>query len=178
MGHQGGQVVVVAVADLVVGHRVVLVDHRNDAQVEQAPKGVPGVQVLRAVHEVERGQEDLPGHQAVAAERGVVGGHEPALAHRGDGLEGGNVGGTGAGEAQGGKAGGDGPGGDHHHPMALAAQSGHLGGQLVDGGPGDLPPLVGDRRGADLGDHIHDGHTFIGNAGGPAPRSPGRRTRR
>ncbi|HEX2119758.1 MAG TPA: glutamate 5-kinase, partial [Acidimicrobiales bacterium] len=61
--------------------------------------------------------------------------------------------------------------------MALAAQDGHLGGQLLDGGPGDLAVLVGDRRRADLDDDIHGRRRFIAPAGAPAPRSPGRRTR-
>ena len=35
VGHEGGEAVVVAVADLVVGHGVVLVDHRDDPEVHQ-----------------------------------------------------------------------------------------------------------------------------------------------
>ena len=45
--HERGEPVVVAVADLVVGDGVVLVDDRDDAEVEQAAQGVAGVQVLR-----------------------------------------------------------------------------------------------------------------------------------
>ena len=40
--HQGGQAVVVPEADLVVGHGVVLVDHRDDAQAEQDAAGSGG----------------------------------------------------------------------------------------------------------------------------------------
>ena len=68
VGDEGGEAVVVAEADLVVGDGVVLVDDRHDAEVEQAGEGAAGVQVLAAVHEVERGEQHLPGDEAVAAE--------------------------------------------------------------------------------------------------------------
>ena len=44
--HQRGEPVVVAVADLVVGDGVVLVDHRDDPEVEQPAQRLAGVQVL------------------------------------------------------------------------------------------------------------------------------------
>ncbi len=67
VGHQGGQPVVVAEPDLLVGHGVVLVDHRDHAQLEQAGEGLAGVEVLAAVDEVEGGQQHLAGGQAVGA---------------------------------------------------------------------------------------------------------------
>ena len=48
VGHEGGEAVVVAEADLVVGDGVVLVDDRYDAELEQPVEGPPGVQVLLA----------------------------------------------------------------------------------------------------------------------------------
>ena len=42
MGHQSGQSVVVTEPDLLIGHRVVLVDHRDHAQVEQSARGSGG----------------------------------------------------------------------------------------------------------------------------------------
>ena len=42
MGDQGGQAVVVAETDLLVGHGVVLVDHRDHAQLEQPGRGSGG----------------------------------------------------------------------------------------------------------------------------------------
>ena len=54
VGHERGEPVVVAEADLVVGHRVVLVDHRHAAELEQADERLAGVQVLAAVDEVVR----------------------------------------------------------------------------------------------------------------------------
>jgi hypothetical protein len=44
----------------VVGDGVVLVGQRHDAEVEEAPQGRAGVQVLRAHPEVVRRQQDLP----------------------------------------------------------------------------------------------------------------------
>ena len=71
MGHQGGQPVVVPEADLVVGDGVVLVDHRDHAQLEQPGQGLAGVEVLLPVDEVERGQQHLAGGQPVPLERVV-----------------------------------------------------------------------------------------------------------
>ena len=91
MGDQGGQSVVVAEADLLVGHRVVLVDHRDHAQLQEAPEGLAGVEVLAAVHEVERGEQHLAGGQAVGGQGVAPHPHEQVLAHRGHRLEGGEV---------------------------------------------------------------------------------------
>ena len=66
VGDERGEPVVVAEADLVVGHRVVLVDDRHDAELEQPHQRLPGVQVLLAVDEVERRQQHLAADQAVA----------------------------------------------------------------------------------------------------------------
>ena len=72
MGDQGGEAVVVAEADLVVGDGVVLVHDGHHAELEQARRVPAGVQVLAAVDEVERRQQHLPGHQPVAAARSIV----------------------------------------------------------------------------------------------------------
>ena len=87
MGDQGGQAVVVAEADLLVGHGVVLVDDRDHAQVRQVAQRPPRVQVLRAVHEVERCQQHLTGQDAVRLEAVLPHPHQAVLAHGGDGLE-------------------------------------------------------------------------------------------
>ena len=65
VGDEGGEAVVVAEADLVVGDGVVLVDHGHDAELEQALERGAGVEVLLADREVERGEEHLAGHEAV-----------------------------------------------------------------------------------------------------------------
>ena len=59
VGHQRGQPVVVAEADLVVRGGVVLVHHRDHTELEEPGQGLAGVQVLLAVDEVEGGEQDL-----------------------------------------------------------------------------------------------------------------------
>ncbi len=61
--------VVVAEPDLLGGDGVVLVDHRDDAEPEQAVEGAAGVRVVAAAHDVVRGQEHLPDGEAVPRER-------------------------------------------------------------------------------------------------------------
>ena len=85
--HERGEAVVVAVADLVVGDGVVLVDDRQHAEVEQPPQRLARVQVLRAVHEVVRREQHLAGDEAVLAEDRADALHEPGLADGGDRLE-------------------------------------------------------------------------------------------
>ena len=70
VGDERGEPVVVAVADLVAGDGVVLVDDRHRAQLEQAGERPPGVEVLAAVDEVVRHEQRLRRHEAVGAERG------------------------------------------------------------------------------------------------------------
>ena len=65
VGDEGGEAVVVAEADLVVGDGVVLVDDGHHAQVEQPPERGAGVEVLLADDEVEGREEHLPGHEPV-----------------------------------------------------------------------------------------------------------------
>ena len=69
VGDQGGEAVVVAEADLVVGHRVVLVDDRHHPELEEPLEGGAGVEVLLAHHEVERREQHLPGHQSLGRRR-------------------------------------------------------------------------------------------------------------
>ena len=70
VGHQGGQPVVVAEADLVIGDGVVFVDDRDDAEVEQARQRLPGVQVLLAVRR-SRGAPAGPAPDQVVAGQGT-----------------------------------------------------------------------------------------------------------
>ena len=89
-----GEPVVVAVADLVVGDGVVLVDDRHDAEVEQAPQRLARVEVLRAHAEVVGREQHLPGEQPVRAEDRAEALHQPGLADGGDRLERPDVGGA------------------------------------------------------------------------------------
>ena len=91
VGHQRRQAVVVAEADLLVGHGVVLVDHRDHAEVDQVAQRPPRVQVLRPVHEVERGQQHLAGQDAVRIEPVLPHAHQPVLAHGRHRLEHGGI---------------------------------------------------------------------------------------
>ena len=89
-----GEPVVVAVADLVVGDGVVLVDDRHHAEVEEAPQRLAGVQVLRAMPEVVRREQHLAGEQPVPAEDRADALHQPRLADRRDRLQRADVGGA------------------------------------------------------------------------------------
>ena len=102
--HERGEPVVVAVADLVVGHGVVLVDDGNHPEIEQAAQGVARVQVLRAHAEVVRGEQHLAREEPVPAQDPADARHEQRLPDRGDGLEDTDVGGAG-GQAERGEAG-------------------------------------------------------------------------
>ena len=61
VGDERGEAVVVAVAELVAGDGVVLVDDRHRAELEQAGERAPGVEVLPAVDEVVRDEQRLAG---------------------------------------------------------------------------------------------------------------------
>ena len=152
VGDQGGQPVVVAEADLVVGDGVVLVHDGQHAELEQPLQGRPGVQVLLADDEVERGEQHLAGDEAVLGQHPVVDPHQPALAHRRDRLEGDRVLRPAPGQIDRRQPGGDRARRDRHDAVALGPQLGHLGAELGDGRLVDRAVVVGDGRRADLGD--------------------------
>ena len=143
--HQRRQPVVVPEADLLVGHRVVLVDHRDHAQLNEVIQGAPGVQVLGAVHEIQGGQEHLPGEDPVRIEPVLPHAHEPVLADGGHRLQHGRVGGTLLAPAQRGPPGRDGARRHDDHGVTGRPELGDFGAQAVDGGRRD-------RGGADLDD--------------------------
>ena len=137
VGDQRGQPVVVAEPDLVGGHRVVLVDHREHAQLKQPVQGALGVAVVRPAHQVIGAEQDLAGADAVPGEGRGVPGDEQALADAGRGLLGGQVAGA-PGQAQRDQAGRDRPGGDQHDLGAGAGRAASGGGQGCDRLVGDL----------------------------------------
>ncbi len=143
VGDEGGEPVVVAESDLVVGDGVVLVDDGNDAEVEQPGHRLAGVQVLGAVHEIERREQDLTGDQSVAGEHFVIDPHQATLADGSHGLEGREV--AGAAHLESGQSGRDRTRRHHHHAVAGLACVGDLGAQLRHGGGVDGPALSGDR---------------------------------
>ena len=127
--HERGETVVVAVANLVVGHGVVLVDHRNHAEIEQAPQRVARVQVLRSHAEVVRGEQHLPCEQLVLPEDRADPCHEQWLPDRGDGLEQTHVGGSGP-ETERGQARRDRARTHEHDLVAPSARGGNFAAQL------------------------------------------------
>ena len=85
--HHGGQVIVVAEADLGHADRVVLVDDRQTAPLEQGQDGVAGVEIAAAAVEIAGGQQNLGRGDAVAGQAFLVGAHQEALADGGAGLQ-------------------------------------------------------------------------------------------
>ncbi len=79
---QGGQPVVVAETNLVVGDGVVFVDDRDDTKAEKDRQGLAGVQVLVAMDEVEGSQQHLTTDQAVGGQSPVVVIDQMGLPHR------------------------------------------------------------------------------------------------
>ena len=86
LGDARGQPVVVAKADLGGGDRVVLVDDRHRAKLQQLRKGGARVEVAAALLGVVRGQQDLCDRDAVMGQRLLVGVGEPDLPSGGGGL--------------------------------------------------------------------------------------------
>jgi hypothetical protein len=143
--------VVVAEPDLVGGHRVVLVDHRQHTEFEQPVQGALGVAVVRPAHQVVGGQQDLAGADAVPGEGGGVPRDEQALADAGRRLLGGQVAGA-PGKPERSQAGRDRPRGHQDDLAAILPAGGQRGGERTDPHPVDLAVPGGQRRGADL-DH-------------------------
>ncbi len=78
MGHEGGEPVVVAEADLARRDGVVLVDDGHDAEVEQPLEGAAGVGVVGPTRHVVGGEQHLPTVMSWPRRPGV-GGEEGAL---------------------------------------------------------------------------------------------------
>ena len=119
---KGRQPVVVAEADLLVGHRVVLVDHGHHAERCQVRQGSTGLEVLLAVHQVGRREQHLAGGQTVGGQPLPPAMHQLGLADRRHGLQlrGLPDGRTVSSEHR--PACGDGPRGDHDHRLAPGMQ--------------------------------------------------------
>ena len=173
VGHQRGQPVVVPEPDLLVGHGVVLVDHGDHPQLQQAGQRLTGVQVLAAVDEVQRRQQHLAGHEAVAGEGVAPDPHEAVLAHRRHRLQRGRVRRAGPSGGQPRPPGRDGARGHHDHPAPVRTQAGHLVGQFGDGVRVHAARTGGHRRGADLHDDGAAGGSGVGAAHERRRRPPG-----
>jgi hypothetical protein len=176
----GRQPVVVAVADLLGDHRVVLVDHRHDAEVEEGLKGGPGVEPATPDLGVVAGQEDLGDRQAMGLQRRLPGVHEGRLAGGGGGLLLGQGEGL-AVQAEAAAAQGHGARGHHQDLLAPGAQPREVCGEV--GKPGAVRGAVGadDEGRADLDDHAAGGgeaaHGRQSPAVSPATFASARRAR-
>src|SRR5690606_6873157 len=147
VGDQCPQRVVVAEADLVGYHRVVLIDDRYDTQAQQRVQGAARIQVASPVGQVLMGKQYLRGAYAVAGERHFVGLYKAHLPDRRRGLE--FMHGIGpARPTQARHALGDGAAGNQHHLLALGVQAGDLGRPLLDSVLVYALAFVGDERGA------------------------------
>ena len=85
-GNPGGEPVVVAIADVCGGHRVVLVDDGDCAMREQGVDRAPGIEIAAALLGVAEREQDLGGLHAALAEDVLVGVRERDLADGGRGL--------------------------------------------------------------------------------------------
>ena len=143
-GHDGGQGVVLPDGGghphLVGGHRVVLVDHRQNPQLQQAVDGVLKILPPLGVVHVLRRQQQLGHSVAVGPEQLVVGVHQLTLAHSGGGLLGGHIRRT-AGQVQFPHPHADGPGGHQHQLMPSIFQIRQHLHQLLH--PADIQPPGG-----------------------------------
>ena len=176
--HEGGDAVVVADADLVVGDGIVLVDDRHHAQLAEATQGCAGLEIGRTSVEVVGDEQHLAGHDVVFGEALVPRRHEVGLAHRRHGLQRpGILGPLTGGEPERGKPGSDRARGHHDHLVTGLAGPDDVAGNLRDGRAIDAAVDVGDRRRADLDHHDHDGPRLpnpcaavIASGLGPPPR--------
>ena len=89
VGDERREAVVVTEADLRGGDRVVLVDDRQHAELEELGEGLVGVAVVRAPDDVLDGQQHLPGDEPVAGELLLVAVRQQPLADAGRRLLGG-----------------------------------------------------------------------------------------
>jgi hypothetical protein len=90
-GHQRREPIVVAEPDLVGGDRVVFVDDRHGAEVEQLGQSSVGVAVVRAPGDVVEREQHLSDRPTVTRETGGVPADELSLPDAGRGLLGGQV---------------------------------------------------------------------------------------
>ena len=77
-GDARGQPVIVAEADFRGRHRVVLVDHRHRAQIEQGLQGGAGIEIAVALFGIAEGQQHLRRHQMPTLAKHVGIGFAPA----------------------------------------------------------------------------------------------------
>ncbi|MNF64007.1 hypothetical protein D3C84_457270 [compost metagenome] len=87
VGHQRRQGVVVTETDFVSDHRIVLVDHRNDLELDQRAQGTTRIEVTLAVGQVVMSQENLRRVPAMLGKARLPGLHQPHLSDGGSRLQ-------------------------------------------------------------------------------------------
>jgi hypothetical protein len=164
--HERREPVVVTEADLIGGHRVVLVDDRGDTELQQPGEGAVRVAVVAASGHVVEGQQHLADCVTAPTEAVGVALHEQALAHAGRSLLGGEVTGP-TGQRERRQPGGDGAGADQHDLVATGAGRAQRLDERVHAVRVDAPGRRGEGGGADL-DHDPAGGAgrTLGNLGG------------
>ena len=160
--HLGGEEVVVAEADLVGGGRVVLVDDRDDAPVEQLAQRAARVDVVGARAHVEERQQHLRGGQPAVAQQLVVDAVELALADRARRLQVLDRARADR-ELEQPHAAGDRARGDDHHVDPLGVQRGDLVAHALEHAGAQVAGGLGDDGGSELDDE--------GGHGAPQVRS-------
>jgi pyrimidine oxygenase len=164
---QSGEPVVVAEPDLVRGHRVVLVDHREHAELKQPVERALRVPVVPAPHQVVRGEQHLAGADAVPGELRRVPCDQQPLADARRRLLGGQVARP-LPQAERRHARRDRAGGDQQHLPAATDPGRESSGQRLDADVVDRATACGQRGGADL-DHNSRG---LGDVGAGRLRHP------
>ena len=84
--NEGSEAIIVAEAQLSGGHRIILVQNRNDAEAEEARQRGTHVRVVVTAHDVVRGQQHLGGIEVMRLESSGPTRHQEPLPHRRRGL--------------------------------------------------------------------------------------------
>ena len=168
--HLGGEEVVVAEGDLVGRRRVVLVDDRDDAPVQQPAQRLARIEVVGARAHVEEGQQHLRARHAALAQQLVVDAVELALAHGAGGLQVLDRGRPRR-EAHDLDAAGDRAGGHHHDVVAGGVAGRHLVAHPGQHGRAQRAGVLGDDARTELDD-------VAGHGSAQAIRGPARTRRR
>ena len=158
-GDEGGEIIVVADADLGSDDGIVLVDNRHNVALQAEGERVAGVEVAPPVAQVVAGEQGLGHLEAIELEELLVEMHQAALADGGEHLFEGHAG-AGLGLRRGSEAlaaGGHGAGGDEQHLDTARVEGGHLAGEANHVGPVEPISAGGEHAGAELDDEAADG---------------------
>jgi len=151
VGHQGTQGVVVAKLDLVVDDRVVFVDDRQHAVLQQGEQGGAGIEVAFAVSQIGVRQQHLGAAHAVFTQLGFVHLRQAHLPNSSRRLQGGHFARAG-GPAQALHAFGNRAAGHHDHFFALGAEQRHLAAPFANRPLVQTATFVGHQAGANFDD--------------------------